>query len=91
MPSANVGGGQALHESAPIAITHRPQHKMPMIEHQTITQNSNESLHLRFEQNLLKSGIVVLLAEDLIPSISTIANVKDHRLMRFILFFETTR
>jgi hypothetical protein len=78
MPATDMCCGQPLHETRQVAILQRPQDQMPVIRHEAIAQNADKNFGLSFCQDFFERGIVSVISENRIPTISTVDYVKDH-------------
>lgn len=73
--AAHMGGQEPLHPAAEIAVVVRPKHKMEVIGHQAVAQETHgESLAGGFKQGD-EGGVIRLLMKDLSPAVPAIKNV----------------
>ena len=77
MPALRVGDRQPSHVFRQVLIAHWPEHQVPMIGHQTETQQTHRDVLASFFEHVLKGGIVVVRAEDLLSTDGAVKDVKD--------------
>src|SRR6266545_4994884 len=77
MPASNVGGRHALHKSTELCILRRPQHHVPVIRHDAVSQDSNSDPICSLNDHPLERLIVSIVFKDPTTCISAIKYVED--------------
>jgi len=81
-PAADVGRGQALHETAQFAILLRPEHEVPVIGHQAPGENPQGHFLDRLRHDPQEGEVVAVGLKDGPPVVASIQDVEDHSTRR---------
>ena len=64
MPPLGVRHGHPPHEARKVVILPGPQHEVPMVRHETITEEAHRGLLASLGKNLLEGSVILVCAED---------------------------
>jgi hypothetical protein len=75
VPALSMGHGEQAHEFAQFPVLARPEHEMPVVGHQTVTDDSDGQLLVGSLDDLLHRYVIRVVVEQTAASDGSVQNV----------------